>query len=103
MGSHFRLPILAADSAAELAAAVRALGGLTVAAVSRRGLPLARLARGPTPLALVLGGESRGLSAADRAAADQRVSIPMPPGVDSFSINAAAAIQLYEVVSKPVR
>jgi len=44
-----------------------------------------------------VGGEAFGLPDAVAAALDQRVSIPMPAGVDSFSVNAAAAILLYEL------
>ena len=100
MGSVFKLPLYAADSAEDLVARLRALGGSTLAGVSRGGAVLPAWIPPPTPLALLLGGEARGLSPESRAAADGEVSIPMRPGVDSYSINAAAAILLYEAVGR---
>lgn len=44
------------------------------------------------PVALMLGAEGPGLSAAAIAAADARVVIPMAPGVDSLNVAAAAAV-----------
>jgi tRNA G18 (ribose-2'-O)-methylase SpoU len=32
---------------------------------------------------------------------DAQVTIPMPSGVDSFSVNAAAAVLLYEAGRRP--
>jgi TrmH family RNA methyltransferase len=46
--------------------------------------------------ALFVGSEAHGLSPSIQAALDLRWSIPMAQGVDSFSVNAAAAILLYE-------
>lgn len=49
----------------------------------------------PERLALLLGSEGHGLTAAWQAAADSRVTIPMAPGVDSLNVAAAAAIAAY--------
>ena len=48
----------------------------------------------PTRVALLLGAEGEGLSAAALAAVDRRVRIPMAPGVDSINVATAAAIAL---------
>ncbi len=49
----------------------------------------------PARAALFLGAEGAGLSAATLAACDQRVRIPMAPGVDSLNVAAASAIALF--------
>ncbi len=51
----------------------------------------------PTSIALVIGAEGSGLSAATRAAADVEVRVPMAAGVDSLNVGTAAAIVLYQL------
>ncbi len=48
-------------------------------------------------MALVLGSEGAGLSHRWMATANQRVTIPLAPGVDSLNVTAAAAIAAYLV------
>jgi tRNA G18 (ribose-2'-O)-methylase SpoU len=43
-------------------------------------------------VALALGSEGDGLSGSMLAAADERVTIPMAPGVDSLNVAAAATV-----------
>jgi TrmH family RNA methyltransferase len=50
--------------------------------------------RGPT--ALVVGGEGEGVPARVRAAAAQRLSLPMAGKVDSLNVAVAAGVLLYE-------
>ncbi len=50
------------------------------------------------PLALLIGNEGAGLSAALMLAASQRIKIPMPGGIESLNVAAAAAICLFERV-----
>ncbi len=58
--------------------------------------PLADVAaRVRPPLAVLLGAEGPGLSAAAQAGADERVRIPMRAGVDSLNVAAASAIAMY--------
>jgi tRNA G18 (ribose-2'-O)-methylase SpoU len=52
---------------------------------------------GPGKLALVLGAEGSGLSAAVEAMADSRVRIPMRPEVDSLNLAVAAGIALHRL------
>ncbi|CAN5766519.1 RNA methyltransferase [soil metagenome] len=72
-----------------------ALVALTPAADA---LPLPELAAqfGPDDrLALVLGSEGPGLTAATEAAGDLRARIPLVPGVDSLNVGVAAGIACY--------
>ncbi len=75
---------------------LRGLGFTTLALTpSPDAEPLGRLvAEGPNRVALVLGAEGPGLSAAALAATDRRVRIPMVAGVDSVNVATAAAIAL---------
>lgn len=49
------------------------------------------------PLALVIGGEGRGLRALVRKTCDLMVSIPQSGAIDSLNASAAAAVALYEI------
>jgi len=73
------------------------LGVGTVAAVASGGTPLPELFPQEGPLAVFVGSEAFGLSPDAVARIDQRVTVPMSDAVDSFSVNAAAAIVLYEL------
>ena len=90
MGSVFKLPLLRVP-ASELLAELRTRGVRTVAATTD-GDDLRGFTPDGGPYALVLGSEAHGLGAGDW---DARLRIPMPKGVDSYSVNAAAAILLY--------
>ena len=72
--------------------------GYTIAALTPHALaePLDRFAKKPRParLALLLGNEGDGLSAAAAASADVLVRIPMNTGVDSLNVAVAAGIAL---------
>lgn len=98
-GSIFKLPVVAYDDAVALLADLRAHGVMTVAAATTGGIPLPQLAGGPLGeargVAILMGNEAEGLPAAVAAAVDRRLTIPMAAGVDSYSVNAAAAILLY--------
>ena len=98
-GSIFKLPVVAYDDAAALLADLRANGLSSVAAATTGGIPLPRAA-GELPatargVAILMGNEAQGLPPAVAAAVDLRLTIPMAAGVDSYSVNAAAAILLY--------
>jgi tRNA G18 (ribose-2'-O)-methylase SpoU len=75
---------------------LRSLGFTTVALTPAPDAePLGRLvAGGPERVALVLGAEGPGLTAAAMAATDRRVRIPMADGVDSVNVATAAALAL---------
>lgn len=95
-GSIFRLPVVPYATAADLLADLRRGGVTAVATSAAGGIPLPDLPRPAGPLAVLMGNEAEGLPPEVAAAVDICVTIPMPPGVDSYSVNAAAAIVLYE-------
>ena len=78
---------------------LRALGFRTAAlALDGRSIPLDDPAlAGAERLALLLGSEGEGLSAAAIAACDYTVRIPMAHGVDSLNVAAAAAVAFWQV------
>ena len=96
LGSLFKLPLsrVAPD---ELLPALRAAGVYTLAAVAREGQALHHAAWPRGSSAVLVGNESRGLDRCWREGADARVSIDLCRAADSFCVNAAAAICLYEV------
>lgn len=93
MGSLFKLPIVRVSTAQEVVAHLPAQD--CVGAVPEGGEPPWKLSLAGNK-AMFVGRESEGLPSALVDALGARVSIPMPGGVDSFSVNAAAAILLYE-------
>jgi TrmH family RNA methyltransferase len=97
MGSLFRMKVLEYATLEPLVQALRAAGIRTLGAVSRNGTPLPELGARTGPLAVVFGSEAFGLSAEECRQLDELVTIPMRTGVDSFSVNAAAAMFLYEL------
>jgi TrmH family RNA methyltransferase len=95
MGAHFCVDIHEDADLPAWAAAYRETGGAVVATVAAGGTSLysARLAG---RVALAVGNEGAGLSPPLAAQATQRVSIPMPGGVESLNAAAAAAVCLFE-------
>jgi TrmH family RNA methyltransferase len=51
------------------------------------------------PVALVVGGEAAGPSAAARSAADHLVALPMRPPVESLNVAVTAGVLLYTITS----
>ena len=50
------------------------------------------------PLALVLGGESKGLSPTLRKRCDQIVSVPLAGSLQSLNVSVTAAVLMFERV-----
>lgn len=98
LGHVLRVPFARVDDGAwpAVLGELRAAGVTTLALTPAADAePLGRVvADGPDRLALVLGAEGPGLSAAALAAVDRRVRIPMASGVDSVNVATAAAIAL---------
>jgi RNA methyltransferase, TrmH family len=99
MGSLFKLPVVrqASAEATELLAELKRLSVRTLGAVARGGRALPAIAFDGRPAALFLGGEAFGLPEALCRALDDLVTVPMEQGIDSLSVNAAAAVVLYEM------
>ncbi|MFT7667962.1 MAG: TrmH family RNA methyltransferase [Planctomycetota bacterium] len=100
MGSLFRLPILHFESPEALLGELSRQDVLSVGAVSQGGVPLGKLEINDQAIALFLGSEAFGLSEALVEGLDACITIPMAKGVDSLSINAAAAVCLYALLVK---
>jgi TrmH family RNA methyltransferase len=97
LGSLFKMNWTRLASSETLLTTLRNLGVHSLAAVARQG---ASLDRAPWPagsVAVLVGNEGQGLSEGLRAGADGRISIDLSEAADSFCVNAAAAICLYEV------
>jgi TrmH family RNA methyltransferase len=96
MGSLFKVPIVRYEEANSLLADLRRWGIVRVGTAVHEGIRLPKAGlRGGT--AVFMGNEYWGLPDELLAQMDVRVTIPMAEGVDSFSVNAAAAIILYEL------
>jgi RNA methyltransferase, TrmH family len=95
MGSAFRVSLGVRGDAGQTIADARRHGCRIVAAVPRGGTPLAE-ADLTRPTAILLGGEGPGLSTPIVDAADDRVTIPMQPPVESLNAAVAAALIVYE-------
>jgi TrmH family RNA methyltransferase len=95
MGSAFRVPVACRQPLEGALGAARARGLHVFAAAPEGGTPLPRcnLRR---PSAILLGGEGPGLPARLVDLADEMLSIPMRPGVDSLNVATAAALIAYE-------
>jgi TrmH family RNA methyltransferase len=95
MGSALRLPIVTGVRTDEALDAARRHGCRIVAAVPRDGRPIFE-ADLSGPIAILIGGEGHGLAAPLVEAADERVTIPMQPPVESLNAAVTAALLLYE-------
>ncbi len=100
-GAQFLLAIHEDDDLVAWARAFRGQRGSVIATVARDGIALPRAVL-PRRLALAIGNEGSGLSAALLDQADLRVTIPMPGGMESLNVAAAAAVCLYECVRQGV-
>lgn len=90
MGSTFRLPVGRSDLAAAVAHARRA--GVRVLATSAAGGLPPDAADLASPLFILVGHEGSGLPPDVAADADEVLSIPMRPGIESLNVAVAAAL-----------
>lgn len=100
MGSVFSLPH---TRIAEMPDAFGALDGFVTVALTPAAdaTPLDDVPLGPDDrVALLLGAEAPGLTAATLAAADYRAAIPMHAGIDSLNVATAAAIAMWQVTRR---
>ncbi|MCA9961486.1 MAG: RNA methyltransferase [Anaerolineales bacterium] len=96
-GSLFKLPLLQYDNLDVLCQDLQALkiGMVGTAVTGGTLLPQTTFTRRGT--AVFMGNEYWGLQPDVIASLDTRITIPMAAGVDSYAVNAAAAIVLYEI------
>ena len=95
-GAHFLTTIVEDVDLVAWARAFRR-SGRVLATVADGGADL-YATRFPSRVAIVIGNEGAGLSAALRNEADALISIPMPGGAESLNAAAAAAVMLFECV-----
>ncbi len=97
MGTVFQVPWTRLESWPDGLEQLRAAGFAVAAlALTDDAIALDDLAADPPErLALLLGAEGHGLSAAARSAADVSCRIPMQRGVDSLNVAAASAVALW--------
>jgi TrmH family RNA methyltransferase len=95
MGSGLRLPLASGLSADAAVADARRRGCRVVATAPRDGTSVFDIDLSG-PVAVLIGGEGPGLPSLLLEAADQRVTIPMQPPVESLNAAVTAALILYE-------
>jgi tRNA G18 (ribose-2'-O)-methylase SpoU len=99
MGAALRLPFALDDDWPQALGMMRAAGVRVLAMTPHepaRDIDDALAAAGTVaPIAILLGHEGDGLSEQAMAAADERVRIPLAPGVDSLNVATAAAVVLH--------
>jgi RNA methyltransferase, TrmH family len=97
LGGLFKLPIVRMPSAG-LLEHLRGHGVFSVAAVAKSGAALDRASwPASSNIAVLVGNEARGLAESLREEADAKVTIDLSTAADSFCVNAAAAVCLYEI------
>lgn len=94
MGSALRLPLATLSTAAAVAEARR--HGCRVLATGPRGGRSLFDANLTGPLAILIGGEGQGLAPSIVATADEHITIPMQPPVESLNAAVTAALVVYE-------
>ncbi|MEO6214090.1 MAG: RNA methyltransferase [Vicinamibacterales bacterium] len=95
MGSTFRLPVMPNATLTESLDAARAIGVRVFAATPRDGTRLVQCDL-RSPAAILVGGEGAGIPEELLRRADERLTIPMQPPVESLNVAIAAALILYE-------
>lgn len=97
-GVAFRAPVLRASTAVDGCATLRA-AGFALHGLDTAGADLFT-ARLPERVALVLGNETDGLSAAVRDLLDGVLAIPMHGGVESLNVASAAAVAAFHLARR---
>src|SRR3954452_4405402 len=102
MGSAFRIPLATKRPLSEAIQIARDKGLRIFATTTRGGTPL-RSCNLRIPAAIALGGEGGGLPSAFIDDADERLTIPMQPPVESLNVAIAAALVIYEAARQRQR
>ncbi len=99
MGTVFTLPIVLSDDILRDLARLRDDWGYERVAtvLGHDAIDYATYSR-PRRVAVMFGNEAQGLSPAEMAASDVRVTIPMQWGTDSLNVSVSAGIILYDLL-----
>jgi TrmH family RNA methyltransferase len=95
MGSSLRVPLAVKHPLASAIAMARGKGVRIFATDASGGTPLPECNL-RVPAVIVLGGEGAGLPVSVIEIADERLTIPMQPPVESLNVATAAALVIYE-------
>ncbi len=95
MGAHFKLPLMVMDW--EQIRETVSAAGLNLYLADMQGQPCWE-ADLRAPLALIVGGEAEGASPQALALDPQRLTIPMPGGIESLNAGVAGSILMFEAV-----
>ena len=96
-GAAETVPVLRAPNLARALTWLKDAGVWVVGADAQAERPLYAAKLGP-PIALVLGGEGRGLRRLTRDLCDELVAIPMVGAVASLNVSVAAGVVLFELL-----
>lgn len=96
-GAAETVPVLHAPNIAKVLRWLSS-AGVRVVGADAAGVQAPFDAKLTPPVALVLGGEGRGLKPSTREACDELVAIPMYGVVESLNVSVAAALLMYEAV-----
>jgi RNA methyltransferase, TrmH family len=105
MGAHFRLPLLVLDWT-EIEALLklgRTQPGVKIYLSEAESSLTYTRADFRSPAALIIGGEAEGAGMEAQRLAEERIHIPMAPGIESLNAAVAAAILMFEVVRQRSR
>lgn len=94
-GATERLPLVIVGNLAQALERMAGAGLRLIGAGAKAGIPYTQ-ADLSGPLAVVLGGEARGLRQLPARLCDELVHVPMRAGVESLNVSVAAALCLYE-------
>ena len=99
MGTALSMPFARAEPWPETLQELRKAGLTLIGLTTRAAHTIAEVAvrTSGRRIALLLGSEGEGLSAAALAACDERARVPMATGVDSLNVATAGAVALYEL------
>ena len=95
MGTLFYQRVIVTEDVAGAICALRTRGRVYATALDETAAALSRVCFGKNDSA-VIGNEGHGLTPAAIAAADERLYIPMMPGVESLNAGVAASVVLWE-------
>ena len=102
MGSALRLPVHVVEDANRAVEGARRQGCQIAATVPRKGRSIFDVDY-TGPMAVLIGGEGRGLHDSLLTSADVRVTIPMQAPVESLNAAVAAALIVYEARRQRMR
>jgi 23S rRNA (guanosine2251-2'-O)-methyltransferase len=97
-GALLTLPVCKETSITEAIRYLKNCGYKVVAATEKAVNNYTSINYHTTPVALVLGGEDKGISMDNLRICDEMVKIPVVGNIASLNVSAAAAVLLYEVI-----